>query len=151
MEGALEAFGYGPPHCFVWPETYEKTYWYQRMEYPVRVDGYPVAMRSTKASLYLRYQKGKYMLRVVERYIRMFRITRVEISASAFLRGIWRRLEKRHGTGSRSLSVSDLYGGWDALREAVFVNGEVVPLSQERISTIEKSLKVLSKLKELGG
>lgn len=151
LRAVLDALEVRRQHCFVWPETYEKVYHYQKLSAASGVarilagelSDLPVVMRSAKTSLHAKYGKGGWIARVIARYISMYRLTKVDGPVHSVLRPLVARLEKRHWVSWTRIDPLEPYRG------CVLVEGRVVPIGQERRHAIEKGIELIEKLDRL--
>lgn len=129
---------------FVWPETYEKVYWYQRvLDAP---EGYPVGMRSTWYCLLKKYGKANLERLLFERALRLYRVTEVERPASEIYLDFMKKFQRKHGDVRLTEERTNFIV---ALKSAIIVRGKLIPMDRDRITAIEKAVSVIEKLEKL--
>lgn len=146
LPAALSAWGihHAVHHAFVWPETYAKTYWYQR---PFKeIPEFPVVLRSAKTSLRAKYTGRVLLIRVFERFARFHSTTAVDVPASKLFDSIERRFAAKYGEVRNSEPLAQYRG---ALRRAVLVRGKIIPMDPERIAVLEKNIRIVEKIEAL--
>lgn len=136
---------------FVWPEVYERTYYYQR--HPLYGAHFgnpahwanlvaPVIMRGCKLTLNKKYPKGSWAIKVFERFLSAYRPTIVDRSLWNVFREFWdRRGYERRATFPLEYARS--------LTTFVVVAGRKIPLDRERIAQIEKGMRIVERIDAL--
>ena len=146
MPAALEAMDVGRQHCFVWPETYPATRYYQRLSWCKAIPGFPVVMRAAKTSIYARHTKAAYCIRVAERFIRRYKLTEIGDCQEA-VRDLLNVICERHGANAYVPRMWSFVRTFDGV---VLVNGKMVPISPDRLRVLEKSIAIVEKIDRLG-
>jgi hypothetical protein len=144
IKAALRALYLPSWSPFVWPDTYEKVYWYQKVN--SAPDGYPVGMRSTWYCLVKRYGKAGLLRILFERMLRLYKVTEVERPASQIYVEFLERFERKHGNVPMG---EERVGFIVSLKSAVVVRGKIIPMDRDRIAAIEKAVAVIEKLEKL--
>lgn len=144
----LKALDIPPYDPLVWPETYPLTYHYQRLGYYAEILGmesskFPVVMRSAKTSLFYKYGKSGYIARVVDRYLAVYRVTKIDDSAWGVAIKLAQRIEQKHNICFRLIRLFDKYRG------AVIVEGRTIPMNRQKLREIEKAMDIINKLDKL--
>lgn len=145
MVSALEAMGVGRTHCFVWPETYPKTYRYQRLSWCNNISGFPVVMRGAKTSIYAKYGKGAHCARVADRFLRLNRVTELG-NCKPLIRSLVQRICQRHELALFPQWARDFIWRFDGV---VLVDGRPIPVSADRLAALEKSVAIIEKIDRL--